>query len=201
MNKTLVTAFGDFLEYDFNSTKKFLNEIPDKNGLIKMILPVGYFKNEFVKPVKKYRPKRIIFLGMENSAKNPKFETIAKNEMKTLKNPFYRFVGTAYSYYLKWNNKNLRIKKSFSKKTLSRLLTVIPIQKDKPKQITLHSNPPKLKQIKISKYAGNYVCNYSMWVTENYIKEHNLPIEFFFIHIPPKLNKAQKQELFNFIFK
>jgi pyrrolidone-carboxylate peptidase len=197
MKTTLVIAFGNFLENDFNSSKEFLNEIPLENRFIKKVLPVGYFKSEFIKPIKKYQPDKIIFLGMHKSRKIPNFEVVAKNHRITLKNSFYRFIITIYSYYLKWNNKNLQINKPISKEKL----IVIPIQKNKPSKITLHSKPPTFKEIGISKESGNYVCNYSMWVVENYIKSHNLNIEFFFIHLPPKLTQAQKKELLKFIFE
>jgi len=195
MKITLVTAFSDFLGHDFNSTEEFLKQIPDEKGIIKQILPVGYFKNDFIKPIEKYKPHRIVFLGMHDSRKIPKFEVVAKNQKVTLKNSFHRYFLTVYSRYLKWNNKNLRVNKTIPKEKL----TLIPIQKNKPRQISLNSKPPKLKHIEISNDAGAYVCNYSMWVVENYIKNNNLTVEFFFIHLPPKLTKIQKKELLKFI--
>lgn len=195
MNKTLVTAFGDFLENDVNSTEEFLKEMPESCNIIKHIFPVGYFKNDFIKTIKKHQPKRVIFLGMDINAKYPKLEIIAKNEMVTLKNPIYRFIGTIYSYWLKLNGKNLRIDKPISKD----LMTVFPIAKNNHKQIKLRSKVPNFKEIKISKDAGNYVCNYSMWIAENYIRENNLNIDFYFIHLPSKLTKNQKNELLKFV--
>jgi len=40
------------------------------------------------------------------------------------------------------------------------------------------------RQGKSSNKAGEYVCNYSMYVILDFIKQHRLPIRFGFIHIP-----------------
>jgi len=197
MKITLITAFGDFLQNDCNSSKEFLKEISESNNIHKVILPVGYFRNDFIKPIKKYSPNKLIFLGMDNSIKKPKFETIAKNRLVTLKNPLFRFFLMIYVCWLKLNNKNLRIKKEISKK----LLIELPIERNKEQEICLHTIPPKLKEITISNDAGNFVCNYSMWVVENYIRHNKLDTDFYFIHLPLKLNNKQKQELIRFIFK
>jgi pyroglutamyl-peptidase len=63
---------------------------------------------------------------------------------------------------------------------------------DKARPI-LAGGPPSLKtnlrltlgrQGKSSNKAGEYVCNYSMYVILDFIKRHRLPIRFGFIHIP-----------------
>jgi pyrrolidone-carboxylate peptidase len=195
MGKTLVTAFGNFLYNNTNSTQEFLKEIPKNKNVIKHVFHVGYFKNDFIRPIKKYKPEKIIFMGMNGNIKSPRFETIAKNEMLTLKNPLYRSVGTIYIYWLKWNDKNLRIRKPINRD----ILTTIPISKHKPKQIKLKTKPSDFKEIDISKDAGNYVCNYSMWIVENYLRENRIKADFYFIHLPPKLTKSQKRTLLNFI--
>src|SRR5262245_23869402 len=55
--------------------------------------------------------------------------------------------------------------------------------------------PPRLRtdlkmalgpQGKTSNKAGDYVCNYSMYVILDFIKRRRLPIRFGFIHIPQK---------------
>ena len=195
MKKILVTAFDDFLYDKINSSKTFLNEIAESKNIFKHIFQVGYFKNDFIKLIKKSKPQKVIFFGMDVNAKFPKIETIARNEMIVLKNSIYRFVGTSYTYWLKWNNKSYKIKNSISKD----LLTVVPISKNKPKKIKLKSKIPKFKEIKVSNDAENFVCNYSMWVVQNYINENNLNVDFYFIHLPPKLNKKQKKELLDFV--
>ena len=63
---------------------------------------------------------------------------------------------------------------------------------DKARPI-LAGGPPSLKtslrlalgrQGKSSNKAGEYVCNYSMYIILDFIKRHRLPIRFGFIHIP-----------------
>jgi pyrrolidone-carboxylate peptidase len=194
---TLVTGFGSFLTEDKNSTEEIISQLPKKEYIVKKILPVGYFKKDILKHIKKYKPTKIVFLGMHPTRKNPMFEIIAKNEQITLKNKLYRFIVKMYSFYLKWNKKNLRIEKPISKEKL----TIIPIQKNKKKKIILKTNPPENKTIGISENAGNYVCNYAIWIVENYVQKNNLDTKFYFIHIPKKLTTLQKEEVKKFIIK
>jgi pyroglutamyl-peptidase len=65
-----------------------------------------------------------------------------------------------------------------------------PDEKARP---ILAGGPPSLRtnlklalgrQGKSSNKAGEYVCNYSMYVILDFIKRHRLPIRFGFIHIP-----------------
>ena len=44
------------------------------------------------------------------------------------------------------------------------------------------------RQGKPSSKAGEYVCNYSMYVILDFIKRHKLPIRFGFIHVPHRYN-------------
>src|SRR6266699_2765456 len=65
-----------------------------------------------------------------------------------------------------------------------------PDEKARP---ILAGGPPSLRtnlklalgrQGKSSNKAGEYVCNYSMYVILDFIKRHRFPIRFGFIHIP-----------------
>ena len=195
MKKILVAGFGDFLDKDFNSSKIFLNIIPNSTNIIKHIFNVGYFKNDFIKSIKNNDLDKIIFFGMNTDISKSRFELIAKNEMITLKNPIYRFIGTVYSHWLKLFNKNLKISKQISEDKL----IILPIYKNYSNEIKLKSKVSKFKNLDISKNAENYVCNYSMYVVENYLRDNNLDIEFYFIHLPPKLSRVQEEDLLEFI--
>ena len=46
------------------------------------------------------------------------------------------------------------------------------------------------RQGRFSKNAGDYVCNYSMYVILDFLKRRRLPIRFGFIHIPQGYNAA-----------
>jgi pyroglutamyl-peptidase len=65
-----------------------------------------------------------------------------------------------------------------------------PVGKARP---ILAGGPPSLRtnlklalgrQGRLSNKAGEYVCNYSMYVILDFIKRHRFPIRFGFIHIP-----------------
>ncbi len=196
MKKTLITGFGSFLQYETNSSKEFINNIPNNKNLIKHIFPVGYFKNEFTKVIKKYKPQRIIALGLNEDISKPKFETVVNNQKITLKKPLMRFIANTYSFWLKLNKKNLRIKKPIPESDL----IVLPINKHEKSKIIFQDKIPKFKEITISKDPGYFVCNYAMWVIKEYIRKHKLNISFYFIHLPSKLTKAQTKELEEFVF-
>ena len=46
-------------------------------------------------------------------------------------------------------------------------------------------------QARISRDAGDYVCNYSMYVILDYLKRRGLPAGFGFIHIPHRFDPAK----------
>lgn len=47
------------------------------------------------------------------------------------------------------------------------------------------------RQARISSDAGDYVCNYSMYVILDHVKRHRLPTRFGFIHIPYDYNLSR----------
>lgn len=65
-----------------------------------------------------------------------------------------------------------------------------PILKEKPKQLLVNLKLKTDKNSRISYNAGQYVCNYSMYLIMTYFKD----IKFAFIHIPEgyDLGKAVK---------
>jgi pyroglutamyl-peptidase len=74
---------------------------------------------------------------------------------------------------------------------------------DKARPI-LAGGPPSLKtsirlalgrQGKSSNKAGEYVCNYSMYIILDFIKRHRLPIRFGFIHIPHRYDYRKAMRL------
>ena len=64
------------------------------------------------------------------------------------------------------------------------------ISKNKPKHLFVNLRLKKDKNSWISYNAGKYVCNFSMYVISNFVK--NKDIKFAFVHIPKdyNLNKA-----------
>ena len=75
---------------------------------------------------------------------------------------------------------------------------------DDKKRPILAGGPPSLKtslrlalgrQGKSSSKAGEYVCNYSMYVILDFIKRHRLDIRFGFIHIPHRYDYRKAMRL------
>lgn len=196
MTKIVVAGFGKYLNFKHNSCIDILSEIK-KPDIIKIILPVGYFKNDFIKPLKRYTPEKYVCLGMWNG-KYSKIETIAKNEMITLKNPIARFFVQSYTYILKSFNTNLTIKKPMPKKYQK----ILSIEKNEPNIIKLRNQPPRsIKGLKISTNPGNFICNYMIWNVEKYLQRNNLKTKFYFIHIPEILSTKERKKILNLINK
>jgi pyroglutamyl-peptidase len=59
-----------------------------------------------------------------------------------------------------------------------------PIRAGGPPSLKTHLRLDLGRRGKSSNKAGEYVCNYSMYVILDFIKRHQLPIRFGFIHIP-----------------
>jgi pyrrolidone-carboxylate peptidase len=191
--KVVVGAFGDFLQFDTNSSEKLLDKIPASANLAKVILPVGYFSGDFIRPLRKH-PSAYVILGMWQG-KYCRFETVARNEMIVLKSPLQRCAVTAYSRMLKLFGRNFRVKGDIEKERL----TTMPIRKGGVSKIKLGTKPPKISDIRASEDADNFVCNYAAWVVENYIRDKKLGTKFYFIHVPSKYTKKQETAVLSFV--
>ncbi len=60
----------------------------------------------------------------------------------------------------------------------------VPIDSAGPKQLVPTLRLDGGRSARISRNAGTYVCNYSMYVILDYLRRNQLPIRFGFIHIP-----------------
>ncbi|MFC1755223.1 hypothetical protein ACFL96_17835 [Thermoproteota archaeon] len=178
----VIAGFKPFLNYKRNSTEEFLKKIPDSNNIKKVILPVWYSKHAILRPIKKYNPSTYIILGMWQG-NHIKTETVAKNEYLTFKNPFMRLFIRILSLF--------RINYKTDKKIPKNKLITFPIDKNKRKEIKIKP----VKGIKTSKDAGNFVCNYAIWVVRQYKPKTN----FHFIHVPENMNKTQEKRLLKII--
>lgn len=91
------------------------------------------------------------------------------------------------------SGKKIRIeRKAINRKRFGKKERPKPIFKKRPKYYFLNLKLKKDRGSRISYNAGDYVCNYSMYVISNFIRKKN--IKFAFVHIPRNynLNKAVK---------
>ena len=70
-----------------------------------------------------------------------------------------------------------------------------PILAGGPPSLRTHLRLALGRQGKSSNNAGEYVCNYSMYVILAFIKRHQLPIRFGFIHIPHRYDYKKAIQL------
>lgn len=194
--RVAIAAFKDYLWYDVNSAEQLLKKIhaPPSTNLFKALLPVGYFKGTILKPLKKHKPDVYIILGMWNG-KYVKIESMVNNKMLILKNPFIQFAVTVYGNILRLFGRSIRTKKFIPEEELKR----IPINASGPTSFLLSTQPTRIGSIRLSKDAGDFVCNYALWVVEEYLRKNKLKTEFYFLHLPEYLTKQQEQMVLSFI--
>jgi pyroglutamyl-peptidase len=59
-----------------------------------------------------------------------------------------------------------------------------PIVRGGPRQLPTNLKLRSSPQVGFSRNAGDYVCNYSMYVILDYLKRRRVPVRFGFVHIP-----------------
>jgi len=59
-----------------------------------------------------------------------------------------------------------------------------PIVRGGPPKLFTNFNLNLARQARVSNGAGDYVCNYSMYVMLDYIKRRKLPVLYGFVHVP-----------------
>ena len=59
-----------------------------------------------------------------------------------------------------------------------------PIVRGGPPKLFTNLNLNLARQARVSNDAGDYVCNYSMYVMLDYIKRRKLPVLYGFVHVP-----------------
>jgi pyroglutamyl-peptidase len=72
-----------------------------------------------------------------------------------------------------------------------------PIMAGEPSRLRTNLKLALGRQAKASNTAGDYVCNYSMYVMLDFIKRRRLPIRFGFIHIPQRYDDKKAMRLLN----
>lgn len=145
--RVLIYGFGPYRQFRDNITAKILETLPVSGGLKKIVFPVRFDRNQFVRALKRHRPDIVLGLG-QSSRRNIEIEARALNrrrEGKTNEGPISA-VGP------RWLPTTLGIKAG--------------------------------RQTRRSRNAGDYVCNYSMYVMLAHIARTKMRIPFGFIHIP-----------------
>ena len=81
-----------------------------------------------------------------------------------------------------------------------------PIVRGGPPKLFTNLNLNLARQARVSNDAGDYVCNYSMYVMLDYIKRRKLPVLYGFVHVPrrydpKKVLRLLRQALASSMFK
>ncbi|MBI2588920.1 hypothetical protein HYW35_01795 [Candidatus Saccharibacteria bacterium] len=153
--KVLVYAFKPWGKRPSNISQEVLANIKKRRNLIRVVFPVRFDREMFLKKVKAIAPDLIIGLGQYPRGNKIRIERQALNLWKLHK-------------------------------------------QDKPQTI-LRAGPSKIKvSLKLKKDSsswvsyngGQYVCNFSMYVILDFLK-NNKDVKFGFIHIPKDHDVAQ----------
>jgi len=183
----VLAAFGPYLDVERNISQEIVSQVQVPHDAKKVLLPVGYNKQAFLRPLKK-NPRYYIILGSWQGS-YLKIERYAKNNMIILTNPFWRACIQALTQVLWLFKKNIRVKNIPDKKHFTfRKIN----EKTNRDQLTI-SLPLKKEGIFLSDHAGYFVCNYAMWTIQEQINKKKLRTKLFFVHIPEKATKKQEK--------
>jgi pyroglutamyl-peptidase len=145
--RVLIYGFGPYRQFRDNITAKILKTMPASKGLKKIVFPVRFDRNLFVRALKRHRPDIVLGLG-QSSRRKIEIEARALNRRQE-------------------QNKKQR-----------------PISVVGPEWLPTTLGIKPGRQARRSRNAGDYVCNYSMYVMLAHIARAKMRIPFGFIHIP-----------------
>jgi pyroglutamyl-peptidase len=145
--RVLIYGFGPYRQFRDNITATILETLPASEGLKKIVFPVRFDRNQFVRALKRHRPDIVLGLG-QSSRRRIEIEARALNRRGERK-------------------KNQR-----------------PISAVGPKWLPTTLGIKPGRQARRSRNAGDYVCNYSMYVMLSHIARAKMRVPFGFIHIP-----------------
>ena len=143
--KILIYGFKPYKNYKENITEKIVRKIRNRPHLKKIIFPVDFEKDYFLR-IKKFKPDIILGLGQCPKGQKIRIERKAVNSKRN-------------------NKERPKI-----------------IYKNKPSYYFLNLKLEKDQDSRISYSAGEYVCNFSMYVISDFFA--NKGVKFAFIHIP-----------------
>ena len=146
--RVLVYGFGPYKQFRDNITQEIIKNLPQTDGLKKVVFPVRFDQKQFVRALRRHRPDLVLGLG-QSSRRNIQVEARALNRRRTQKADRSQPISARGA---KW------------------LTTTLPIKPG--------------RQARRSRNAGDYVCNYSMYIMLAYIARAKMDIPFGFIHIP-----------------
>jgi pyroglutamyl-peptidase len=146
--RVLIYGFGPYRQFRDNITAKILKTLPVSEGLKKIVFPVRFDREQFVRALKRHRPDIVLGLG-QSSRRKIEVESYAANRKRAA-------------------------------------------ESDRPRRISLKGPKRRRTSLQIntgrqageSTNAGDYVCNYSMYVMLAHIARAKTHIPFGFIHIP-----------------
>ncbi len=107
MKKILITGFKPYGKFKINITEKIIKKIQKKKNVKKIIFPVIFKKELFVKNIRKLKPDIIISLGQCSQGKLLRIERKAKNQIKLKKGKIKKINKKGPKEYLV----NLKFKK------------------------------------------------------------------------------------------
>ena len=149
--RLLIYGFGPYGQFRNNVTEKIVRQLPRRRGLKKIVFPVRFNRNQFLRIIKNVRPDVILGLGQCSRGQRLRIEAQAANKRRAHQNVAARPIRVGGAPRLRTNL-----------------------------ELALGRHGRN------SQRAGEYVCNYSMYVILDFLKRRQLPVHFGFIHVPHK---------------
>src|SRR5919109_3192299 len=147
--RLLIYGFGPYGHYQQNVTELILQKLPNRMWLRKVLFPVKFQRDQFIKVIRRFKPDVIIGLGQCSRGGRLRIEARAVNKRR--------------------NDKSAKPR---------------PIVSGGSRTLITNLKLPLGRQAIASNNAGEYVCNYSMYVILDFLKRHHHPIRFGFVHVP-----------------
>jgi len=163
----LLTGFGPFDIHDINPSEYIVRSLDGQEiegyTIVSLILPVDFNHSlqMIVDAIEEYHPSIVVNFGLSASASTIEVEYWALNLRTNSQKTF------PFSFPSRINKQAPFLQRA----TLPVTSIVTTLQE--------HHIP-----VRLSYFAGLYVCNAVMFKTLHYLQEHQLPIKAGFVHVP-----------------
>ncbi len=154
--RIIVYGFGPYGEFKNNVTERVVRGLLNRRRPKKIVFPVKFHRNKFIKAVKDTNPDIVLGLGQCSGGNRLRIETRAVNGRRDRK-----------------QGKPRRIIPRGSQRLMTGLRLVVG------------------GKARSSSDAGQYVCNYSMYVILDFLTRRRSHARFGFIHIPHRTDAAR----------
>lgn len=101
--RLLIYGFGPYGHFTNNITEKILKNFPPRRGVTKVIFPVRFNRNQFLKVLERYRPDVVLGLGQCSRGRRLRIERRAINKRRERSGTKVKPIAPAGARWMKTN--------------------------------------------------------------------------------------------------